>query len=338
MRRFALLAGVLLPLIATEIGLRIWHASQGTYSLRPFPADKEGTNAWMASADPELVYEHRPSLVAKGELQIDSHGILRSTEVAETKPPGLVRIAAIGDSVLASMYLEKPRRMSALLEQNLASSLGRRVEVLNFGCHGYDTIQETRILETKVAPLSPDAVLVVYCLNDPMISVIPWNWFRARGAPWCYTAEFVRESLRKARGLPAETRPWAPFESPTGAAGGPSWRQAYDPEAEGWKLVLNGFDRMAAWSKKHNVPILVAVVPLLLRDDPEGKSTAPFRAQVAAALDARGIPHVSLQETFSAFSVTTLQNADFDIYHLSAEGHEIVADKLAPQIKKLLAK
>lgn len=87
----------------------------------------------------------------------------RDGEHALEKPPGTLRIAILGDSIVEALQVPLEQTFGRLLEQNLSLCFkSRRVEVLNFGVSGYGTAQELLTLRHKVWPYQPDVVLLVF--------------------------------------------------------------------------------------------------------------------------------------------------------------------------------
>ena len=333
-RRVALLGGLLAALVLLEGGLRIWHGAKGTYAVTEEALRARSNSPWVASPDPELVYVHRPEMRAEGELKIESHGILRPTEVSPSRAPDSVRIAVVGDSVGAALNFRHDDRFPTRIERALGEALGTRVEVLNFCVNGYDTLQEARLLETVVAPLTPDAVVVAYCLNDPAESVVPIAWFREPSPPASYAFDFLWRGARDLIGRPVG-RPLAPGAGPRGPSA-PFWERMYDPDGKGWRTVLRGLDRIAAWSRERKVPVLVAVFPLLLPDDAAGETTRAFRTQVAEAARSRGLAVTDLQDVVAGAAAGSLAYAPDDVYHLSIRGHIQLAQRLLPDVRALV--
>lgn len=331
-RVVAVALGAVVALVLLEAGLRVTDAARGTYDVSAEALRARTESPWMASADPELVYVHRPMTRSGGELKIESHGILRPAEVAPRKAAGTVRVAVVGDSVGAALALRAEDRLPAVLERRLAAA-GVRAEVLNFCVNGYDTVQEARLLEMSVAPLAPDAVVVVYCLNDPAESVTPLAWFRDPSPPAFRAGAFLAAGLRGLVGRPAG-RPLAPGAGPVGPAES-AWRRMYDPAGEPWQSVLRGLDRIQAWAATTRTPVLVAIAPLLLPEDPAGASTREFREQVAAAARARALAVTDLQAAVAARPVPELCETAGDVYHFGARGHVVLADALVTDVRRL---
>jgi lysophospholipase L1-like esterase len=82
------------------------------------------------------------------------------------KPANVIRVAVLGDSITAGLWISKfEDTFSALLEKYLKQR-GAAVEILNFAEVGYNTIQEVETFREKGLKYSPDMVVLAYCLND----------------------------------------------------------------------------------------------------------------------------------------------------------------------------
>lgn len=104
---------------------------------------------------------------AEGEayVRINSHGMRADREFDHAKPPGVARVAVLGDSFTHAAGVPAAATYWAHLERelNACRAFGeRRVEVLNFGVSGYGTAQELLTLRHRAAPFSPDLVLLAF--------------------------------------------------------------------------------------------------------------------------------------------------------------------------------
>jgi lysophospholipase L1-like esterase len=122
--------------------------------------------------DPVLGYRYAPG--ARGELyrmfEIDRevhinddglHDLTRPT----TRNAGL-RIAAVGDSFTATLYLDPAESWTHLLEDELRRRVHPNVEVWNLGLDGTGTDVHLDMLRHWVPRLQPDAVLLAFYAND----------------------------------------------------------------------------------------------------------------------------------------------------------------------------
>ena len=120
------------------------------------------------SDDPRLRFELRPGGVAQAEVEYRVNALgLRGPETTLEKPPGVRRVAVLGDSIAFGYWVADERGFARQLEAELrAVPGGGRIEVLNFGVPGYNLEQEIETLRTKALAFAPDLVVVLFCLND----------------------------------------------------------------------------------------------------------------------------------------------------------------------------
>lgn len=324
-------AGVLVALVLAELGLRGYHAARGTYDLTPVAERARTSSIWTRSDDPELAYVHRPGYDGPGDADTEAGGLLHAADVPRGKPEGVTRIGLVGDSVGAGLLLRREDRFATRIESALRS-VGREVEVLNFCVNGYSTVQEARVVETRLADYDVDVVLLQYCMNDPLVTHTPMAWFVDPEPPTSYVWSAVADGLRAALGEPPalEYVPANTLETPG------FWQRHYAPDSESWASVLHGLDRIAAWSRENDVPVLVAIVPLVVPADPTGATSEGFRRQVAGACADRDLEHVDVQWIFTAHAGADLQQTPGDVYHPSAEGHALIARALTGPLLQIL--
>ncbi len=122
--------------------------------------------------DPVLGYWHRPNQTITFRREgyavthINSAGF-RGPEVPLAKPPGVVRIAFLGDSKTEAFQVPDELTFAKLIETRLNRNLkGKRCEVLNFGMSAYSTAQEYLLVREKVLAYKPDYVVIDYNVGD----------------------------------------------------------------------------------------------------------------------------------------------------------------------------
>jgi len=83
------------------------------------------------------------------------------------KPPGVVRIAFIGDSFTFGSGVAEEDRFSNIVVRRLDAAWPQvRVEGLNFGDGGADVTTAARRLRSRVPSFDPDAIVYGFVLND----------------------------------------------------------------------------------------------------------------------------------------------------------------------------
>lgn len=111
---------------------------------------------------------------------------MREPNLQIAKPPGVYRIALLGDSMVEGLQVPIGDTFGKLIEnelnkneQNTGAGVGnnppakdkkpekkQKIEVLNFGTSGYSTVQEYMQLDKQVFNYAPDMVIVGYNSRD----------------------------------------------------------------------------------------------------------------------------------------------------------------------------
>lgn len=144
-------ASLLFTLLLAEVGLRIIGIEYPEWYIE----------------DPDLAGRLRPG--ARGwfrkegntYVRINNAG-LRDGEHAKAKPPGVLRVAVLGDSFAEAMQVDQEHTFWSVLERRLNACAARKVEVLNFGVSGYGTAHELIQLRRDVWQYDPDIILLAF--------------------------------------------------------------------------------------------------------------------------------------------------------------------------------
>jgi hypothetical protein len=116
----------------------------------------------------------------------------RDRERQRDKPPGTVRIALLGDSLVEAIQVPLPKTAGQILETRLnTGTAGPRFEVLNFGVSNYGVGQYLLVWERYASQYSPEYVFAL---------IAGFQMVRS-------TDKFVRGSLRGSVGRPLWIRP-----------------------------------------------------------------------------------------------------------------------------------
>lgn len=194
------IVAVAVSLVAGEVGLRLWYWSHGVgradiqdllrqSQLEPSEVHTSELFGLVQPAlFPDIVYELRPNV--RGTFRDQPYRSnafgLRGPETKLAKPPDTFRIATLGDSHMFGWGVgEGESYVDLLREEELTTEDGRRVELLNFACPGYNAAIEMAVYEHRIRLFDPDLLLLHYVGNDdewphflqPPRTFAPSNWY-----------------------------------------------------------------------------------------------------------------------------------------------------------------
>lgn len=263
--------------------------------------------------DPVLRYEMRPGVTC-GAGTTNALGMLDGARERD-KPPGTLRVACLGDSVGGDCSLPTDNACAALERALRDARGGRPTEVLNFSVPGYSTLQEARALEIKALPFSPDAVVVLYVVNDPYPDLAISHFL-----PGHLKFEHLLWSGLRFAGF----RLFGPAVDPLGGM-----LTALHEAPRSWNgVVVAGFDRIRAVADARDVPVVVAVFPLFT--SPPLPGMAAIYAKVAAEAERHGFIGLDLSRAaFASEPVGELLKPSRDMIHPNAKAHRLAAEAVA---------
>jgi hypothetical protein len=309
-KTIAVALGLFLAGVTGEIGLRLnraaFRASQERQGGRVFRCDR-------TSAHRELVYEGVPSQCDNNALGFDD------VEHSVEPSPGALRIVVVGDSVAAAQGVPREAGLARVLERQLSPRVGRPVDIVTLAHGGYNTSQETFLVEHDALPLEPRLVVLVYVLNDADHAIYgtssgPVAAYYDR--PPSYLLSWLAGRLYKID----EKRSEGPC--------GPLWANiihcAHADE------VRKNFQRIGDVGRRGHVPVLVAIHPFLARplDGPDYPYAA-LHARLADLAREAGIETVDLREAYRGYEVDDLVQDLDDQLHPNELGHNLVGTYLA---------
>lgn len=147
----ALLAAVLV-LAGAEMAVRAYEATQPLPSYRP-----AGQVIWMLAPD----LRDAPVGPPERRTWVDTNSLgLRDAEIPAQKPPGELRILALGDSWTLGVEMTPEQTWVKRLEQRLQEHHKGRVRVINAGQNGFSYLQGYHLMRHLVPLYEPDLVLV----------------------------------------------------------------------------------------------------------------------------------------------------------------------------------
>jgi lysophospholipase L1-like esterase len=321
----------LLVVLGLCVGLALAEILVRVLDVPPRPLPPLDLASYRISDDPVLRYEYRPNLRADEKpydalhqgFTTNSQGF-RDVEYPAAKPPGELRIVALGDSTTAgngigALDATWPKR----LERRYAEAGRPEVRVLNLGVGGYHPLQEARLLELRGLALEPDLVLLLVCLNDLDAS--------ADGG--------IRKTLERVRARGGDASPGA-FASLTrwsrlafvvsqrarGLSSGASDAQRV-PARDVENPLAEGLALLAKLQQEHGLRVQVFLLPGLGADFARYRQT-PLHArmrEIAAATPS--LPWVDLLDDFRSAGVSP-RTLTLDGLHPNAAGAAMLAEIL----------
>jgi lysophospholipase L1-like esterase len=278
------------------------------------------------SDDPGLRFELRPGGVARAEVvyRVNALG-LRGPETTLEKPPGVKRVAVLGDSIAFGYWVDEKDAFARQLEGMLRPAAGR-VEVLDFGVPGYNLDQEIESLRSRALAFSPDLVVIAFCLNDLEgvfsyeLGLVQDRSSRSRTLLGRAREALLRHSLLfswveyRLSELEARRR----FVRARNPVGGPLYGDALAQQ----EMALDG--KLAVLREllaSRGIPGLVVVFPVMGGRFERYPHAALHRAVVAAA-ERNGLGALDLVDCYSAYDFRDLR---VDVVHPSPLGHRVAA-------------
>jgi GDSL-like Lipase/Acylhydrolase family len=326
----AMLLSTAVVLCTLEVGLRIYYALRENPRARNTILKARTESIWTKSDDPELIYVHRADYLKDGVRQTESHGILRPDDVPLEKQANLYRIALVGDSIAAAIYLDYPDRFGTKLETLLNQAGGREgkpVQVVNFAVNGYGTTQEARLTETRVQQFNPDLVILQYSMNDPGNSKTPTIWFIDIPPPRSYLLDFAMQAIGHDTPKDARLANAVPEFGPDYGTSD-YWFKLYDPASKSWRSVVEGFGRIDAVRRSHKIPVLIMIVPFLIDGQQQHEAAAPLHQRVRAAAESHGWDVLDLMDLYERNTLSELRQTPTDIYHPNLKGQDLTAQAI----------
>ncbi|MGD9170593.1 MAG: SGNH/GDSL hydrolase family protein [Candidatus Thiodiazotropha sp.] len=262
------------------------------------------------------------------------------------KTPGSRRVAVIGDSVTAGLWVNDDDMIFTRIMEKRLNTMGFQSDVMNFGVSGYNTRQEVETLKVRGLQYKPDIVVVAYCLNDRwqddgnILGLLleeerkvadNRSLSRARVNPIVKHSAFLRMVTYKV--LPALfTRDTvAPEKS------GEAIKQFYRDTVE------DAFAELSQLSKSHGFEVLLTVFPDFGKQDKglEGEYVFAEEHKKLAEIAAKnGFYHFDLLETFRDCkrNMPKGRTISYDRYHPNPVGNRCAGYAIAEKVGSIWSK
>jgi lysophospholipase L1-like esterase len=365
----ALIAGVaLLEWMLTPGGGR--HRSSA-HSAGPSPARHIVMREWRRDTDYTFPTSEARRQFGDGSapasyaLSVDSAGFIEPARRHENPD---ITLAFLGGSTTECALVLPHNRFPDLAARKLEAALGLKVNGLNAGMAGNNSMHALALLIGKVLPLRPDFVVLMEAVNDVGVLSAHGSYWVKKGTlrfvvnerqsvseaarlltasliP--YTTEFVQSATRVIRG-------W--FGMSTALAEAPRRAPSVAPDlrkmtAHAYESSLKSFVRtVSAWGA---TPVLMTQVNVEPRTEVERRSTFLDRMQLANVVD-RPEDFASMHDHFNAIlrAVAKTEGAllidlaathawafgdVYDAIHFTDRGSQRVADIVAAALQDHVA-
>jgi len=294
---------------------------------------------YEATPNPRLRYRLRPG-APDGRHRINSAGF-RDRETPPRKPPDAVRIVAVGDSVTygsGARETSYPEQLERLLrEWNGART--HRFEVLNLGVRGYNITQVAERLRVLGLRYEPDVVVYGYVLNDPQAFSLEAAALERLGAPARGAWASLRALLGRSRLFQMAHQAWSartfrrlaerdPAYAALRTGGGEAYFRALHSEGEAARRLERGLAELARLQAEHEVPVVVAILPVFLGSGPERYPLAELHERLVAACRAKGLDVLDLRGVLLGADERLGRRVNVDPIHLTPLGHRVLAAAL----------
>lgn len=337
MRLLAVACVLLVALVIAEAGLALWTA-RATPALYRIDARLGWTHA--AGIERELDVEGGGTAL----FRTDARG-LRATPHAEPRQPGSRRFLFVGDSFTEGSQVDDDQLFSRRLERALPG-----VECWNAAVGGYSTLQTLLALPEQLAAWRPDVVVLTVYDNDLQDNLMPYFaglgprpyalvmdgavriepqapagrferfLMPAPGSLWLYEHSALYRSLHKNLWLPAKWRELEALEA--------GERMAI-PAADRRLVMSKLLADVAATVRAQGGALVVAAIPT--REEAKA-GACELHGWLAGECAQLGAPFVSTLPLLAREDAAATYFAK-DI-HLTARGHEVVADALLPTLRE----
>jgi lysophospholipase L1-like esterase len=175
--------------------------------VRPFMEDVPQTLPPNLSLEVHLPAEAYPGIGPVQLVSTDGRGYRSSRPIDYgRKPPGVVRILALGGSTTEEADLDDRKTWTSLLAGRLTKATGREVEVVNAGVSGLRAVHNLRTLTDSEA-FAPDMAIFMLGVNDWNHDIIAANrpWFAKLVVPFSFFDSFLYRGLVRLRVLVERT-------------------------------------------------------------------------------------------------------------------------------------
>jgi lysophospholipase L1-like esterase len=305
------LGATLVTFLFFEVLARIYFRTHTDYHIE---MSRYTAEAKEISNNPSIGHAHRKNYSGRlmnVMVHINSAGF-RDKEYEITRNNNK-RIIFLGDSLTFGWGVEQNKIFPALIEEELASI--SPVEIINFGCGNYTTVQEVEQFEKLGLEYSPDAVFLFYFINDAE-ELTPYSHFSFLSHSRLLT--FIWTRVRHL--FHNSTKPYSQYYS-----------ELYDNNHIGWTKAKESLQKLKLICSQHKIELKVFILPELhnLHDYPFQEEHAMIRK----FLEQEGVWCKDLTEAFHGYNNARELWVANDDAHPNELAHRLIANRVKAFIK-----
>lgn len=343
---------VLFAVLLGEIVLRSFFA--GSITLFPrFHTRADYGEFVLRKTRPNTTFQHH-SIDGTWTFTINAQGFRDSRNYPYEKPPGRLRILALGDSQTEGYEVRQEETWAAGLERYLARE-GVDSEVFNMGISGFSTAEILAFLESEGVRYKPDVVVYGLFVNDfrdnvrvglyrledgravpakrefaPLGAISdfhnnipPLRWLSQHSYFYSFVTNTTVNHLRRLGKRQAEAEAALEYAVPVG--------ELNDVQE---KLMLALVERMHNVCRANGVRLLIVDIPAISPRAPRGyRSSVPEK--LVPALRKHSEAFFSADELLAEYREVAVFHAPHGHRHISALTHAQIAVALGKAIRPL---
>lgn len=231
-----------------------------------------------------------------------------------TKPEATLRVAFLGDSVTEGFGVSFDDTFVSIFQKLVAKTFDtKRIEALNFGIGGYQSVQIAATLN-KVFPYQADIIVYVMCPNDFDFIDASGGLVAYHSPPSLLLPDWIEEKITS-------------LKYPLGDSG--YYATHFDMKHE---KVFSAIEEMKAKIHQNDAQFVVAVLPHFLDAPVSDKYPFNEHQKTLQYLRDNEIRFVDLLSEIRNAGVNNLADVALDRWHPNPEGHHIIAEILVGRL------
>lgn len=298
--------------VVGETALRVGYSRFADYNLEMW---RYTSSVKVGNPNPRLPFFHAPDrrgFYYGAEIETNSFGF-RDREYPVQRVPGMSRIIMLGDSFALGWGVPFDSTFAKQLER-LFRDGGEPTEVINLGVGNYNTVMELELFREKGLQFNPDAVVLMYYVNDAEPTPAVAGPLKAALFSHSYLVAFIADRLIKLEPLIDRNYDWKTY-----------YAGLYRPGEPGLQASRQALIDLATLCRDRNIKLLVANIPELrdLKHYPFPEAT-DFVRSVSAE---QGVPFIDLAPSMTNEEPASLWVSPGDP-HASIKANGIIAHEL----------